>query len=584
MQVCLHSRCYVYFSFLTNSYIVLVVYVPDVFPFTKSVTECTCPSNNNLPDSFIGVEAALNTAQQNIMNKLSQVERTPPLMISRTSRGGKTTLLYLLFNQLKNNGMNPIFISFNEGYICRQELTQKEAILHLIATQLTDPDVINGRSIICDEGKLDEHLGNGPVILLIDELNALSYPINEEAGRMLKKLFLDKRNRYFVFSTHVPMDIDPLTSKYIESTSSSNRYCITLQFNPTSNFDLLRDLVSQSSSLTQTEAIIYGRIPSLIYIVKCTSSFDTYAHFKRFSSKFTFNEENFFHFLISVMKGTLNDNIHLYAQFGMVSKSEVIWPLCYIICFLQSFFAVLPEFRSAINGISQCYELLKSCASSNVDSGKDWESLINIAILIRCILSKSYPEYSPFNLFQEPISNVRFLSFDSEMKTLKAAKTFMNKTLNKLSASNKPAVLIAIPTSSTFEVVDGIIVHCTLDNTEYYGYQAKAGKSFPDTNKLIPDWMSECYLLRGKAPETTHGSAKEKKWKYCNKLSTIDLLGKSFAELCPAKLAELFPPLPSSSSSSTTTTTVPPSSTTTTTRKRKAVQKTTTLEEEEEQH
>lgn len=169
-----------------------------------------------------------------------------------------------MFNKLKEDNIHPIFISFNGQYKVSTSLTKKESILHAIAIQLTNPDDIKGCNIICNEEKLNEYLGNDSVVLLIDELNVLSNPIECEASTMLKKLFLDKTNQYLVFSTHLLIDIDSSNlSQFI--TTESFRFCIYLDFKPTTNIQLLRDLVRNISVL---EAMYYGMIPSLIYSVK----------------------------------------------------------------------------------------------------------------------------------------------------------------------------------------------------------------------------------------------------------------------------------------------------------------------------
>jgi hypothetical protein len=67
-------------------------------------------------------------------------QRSRPLMISRLARGGKTTLLSLLFDELKRQHRNVrvIFITFNgsSNFETRQGESQRNAILRVIATQL----------------------------------------------------------------------------------------------------------------------------------------------------------------------------------------------------------------------------------------------------------------------------------------------------------------------------------------------------------------------------------------------------------------------------------------------------------------
>jgi ABC-type molybdenum transport system ATPase subunit/photorepair protein PhrA len=70
---------------------------------------------------------------------------------------------------------------------------------------------------------LDAHIGDSPFVLLIDELNELANPLDAEAGSFLRELFLDKKNRYLVFTTHVPMDLDPSAHHFM---TGSNRNSI----------------------------------------------------------------------------------------------------------------------------------------------------------------------------------------------------------------------------------------------------------------------------------------------------------------------------------------------------------------------
>jgi hypothetical protein len=46
------------------------------------------------------------------------------------------------------------------------------------------------------------------VVLLIDELNVLGKPLDTDGASLLSREFLDKAQRYLVFSTTEPMDLD----------------------------------------------------------------------------------------------------------------------------------------------------------------------------------------------------------------------------------------------------------------------------------------------------------------------------------------------------------------------------------------
>jgi hypothetical protein len=44
--------------------------------------------------------------------------------------------------------------------------------------------------------------------LLIDEINALDPRISSAVGSVLKKYFLDKRNRVLIMTSHIPVHLD----------------------------------------------------------------------------------------------------------------------------------------------------------------------------------------------------------------------------------------------------------------------------------------------------------------------------------------------------------------------------------------
>jgi hypothetical protein len=488
------------------------------------------------------VDKTLNEALAKIKHHLNMSsDRTPPLMISRMSRGGKTTLLYLLFERLKSEGYHPIYISFNGTYTRLEGLSESESILHLITVQLTNPNEINGRKIICNENALDRHLGNEPVVLLIDELNVLSHPIDEDASCMLKRLFLDKMNRYLVFSTHVPMPIDPKVSNIMVSLSA--RQCIPVSFEPIADPAELQKMGVEYQNLSPMEAVVYGGIPSLIYSHK-DLCFNPVQHFNDNSKHLTFDEKHFEYLLLSVITGELSDEIEDYARFGMLSlldsgEIHVHWPLCYIVSLLKSFActsALKEQLKTVFLGISSDYSQLLSCSSRNKGSGKDWESLINIVILLRCVLSKYQQEYFPFFNVNKPTSTVIFHEISEN--NIHQTQIDIAARITQIPHDQFPVVLFAVPTVTDFPIVDGILAYCAhyQSNIEYHGYQAKAGEGYPkESASEIPEWMKTCYLLRGNAPTTIRGTDKPK-WTYLNQSTIVKLLGSSLAPLYPAFL------------------------------------------------
>ena len=138
--------------------------------------------------------------------------RIKPVVMSRLSRGGKTTVAIKLFDKLKSEGFFPIFISFNGNahFKHRVDESHEHAILRRIAVQFTnETDDFNfdvDKKTLLDY--IDVESKGKSVVLIIDELNVLSTTLDESAAELLRSEFLDKKNRFLVITTHIPMNLD----------------------------------------------------------------------------------------------------------------------------------------------------------------------------------------------------------------------------------------------------------------------------------------------------------------------------------------------------------------------------------------
>ena len=146
--------------------------------------------------------------------------RRDPLVFSRLARGGKTTVLTRLFDKLKEKGYSVMIVSFNgaSGFIRQSHETAEIAIMRQIVRQLIDPTAFSEdelQGLECDERVLNTFLDQQThfdtpsqisFIILIDELNLLGAPLSPAASTLLQRLFL-RKNRYLVFSTHIPFTL-----------------------------------------------------------------------------------------------------------------------------------------------------------------------------------------------------------------------------------------------------------------------------------------------------------------------------------------------------------------------------------------
>ena len=271
-----------------------VVRIPEDIPLSKPIDECTFPEATNHPKCIVGVGTIVQKCLEEIRirykTKTDGNYRKPPLAISRLRRGGKTTLLGLIFDALKASDMdvNVVYINFNNNFVLQVGESQEQAVLRLIAAQLVNDKGIDVKNIVCDRLALENYiaLSGRPFILLVDELNSLGYPLRTEAAILFREMFLDPVNRFLVFSTHVYLTVDSTVDALGAPKELPSPRKLTLAEQPVS-FDLteLRSISPVCSSLTAEEAQLYGGIPSLIYCSKMKNDISPGDRFNRYVTK-----------------------------------------------------------------------------------------------------------------------------------------------------------------------------------------------------------------------------------------------------------------------------------------------------------
>jgi ABC-type Na+ transport system ATPase subunit NatA len=127
-----------------------------------------------------------------------------------------------LFEALKNSGCAPVLISFNGNFVRSANESQLEALIRLLSAAMTliDPSDSSKYSFSGQQALLthiERSAGESPVVLLIDELNVLSsgMPLDSDASQFLKRYFLDMKQRYLVFTSHILLDLDQVSSLFI---------------------------------------------------------------------------------------------------------------------------------------------------------------------------------------------------------------------------------------------------------------------------------------------------------------------------------------------------------------------------------
>jgi hypothetical protein len=160
----------------------------------------------------------------------SDQKRKPPTALVRCSRGGKTRALSELASEMACGCDYIGFVHDFSNLNAEEQLDPVGALCRRIAFAADskfDPSKDAGltfdefREFAVTADEIRDWLGQTPCVLLIDELNNLNELAKKESetgkalAEVLKKIFLNMKDRYLVFSSHVVTTGDDL-SAYME--------------------------------------------------------------------------------------------------------------------------------------------------------------------------------------------------------------------------------------------------------------------------------------------------------------------------------------------------------------------------------
>jgi hypothetical protein len=521
---------------------------------TKNLSEWNEVVLDRIPKQFIAINDTIAEATGLILEEANTYTgnsyRKPPLVISRLARGGKTTVLSKVFLALKEMGLPSLFVSFGADKLKRRKNeTVSETILRQIALQLMNPIPLQESvNIVCNEQIIEEKIQQAieetklPFVLLIDELNQLGAPLDFEAFELLKRLFLDPFNRYLVFSSNVPLNLDHTVNELCEVIkSSSKRGVRTVKLPFTTSVSELNSMFAHAKSLPLAHVLLYHGLPSLIFSVE-DGNFDpvdrVHDDFTEMTDKFKMvtvaSPERFRQFISQVVDGTEfkpSDPVMKLLQSFSVPQSKGLtrFPLCYIPAIIDE---LAPFDSSVISRIKRIIVEDLPMATRSVESRVAFEYIVELAILLQALKSQLRSTDHPLSNGNQ-VSQAESLPLPTEFtKVDDELHEHIKKTMDEF---KETTLVIFRPTNSGFCTLDGILAYKTPTNIlKITGYQVKANNKGPSQTSL-PPWISKAYLIRGNPPnKSKNDKTKPVKWDYMVRKDIEGLLGYSLTPLLDA--------------------------------------------------
>lgn len=541
------------------------IFVPSDQSFKRGVTECEnfvqpdvvdgC-RRENLVDIRHTIDMAVKAVERVVMQNSTSFTgavRCSPIVYPRLARGGKSTFLRLLFDNLKEDPrFAPIILTFNGGFYPRPHESARQAIVRSIACQLANIDKSEQPRVVCDEKALlqyiEESRDGKAVVLLIDELNMLGAPLDNDASVLLKENFLDPINRALVFTSHLVVDLDYFTKGW----SPRGLYVVPMPF--CKDVDLLKQMAPHCAQLTPLQAVIYGYIPSMIYSFFDPSNYlslrrvveiahvniDTAPECERLLVVGSFVKQC----LDGVVVNPSDDKdqwlklVRQFDRFASVPESGMVqFPIGYIGLLLDK----LRLIRDT--KIADWFSHLLTYAAST-HSGKDWEIIVQFAVLLRCAdicINCDKALSSPVHFFE-----TRSLTFVAGSSKMELVSLTIPKRVKSLDDAKKwfseqgstftvPTLLITTPCSNLFPSFDMLIAlyrpHEKIP--QVVALQCKSGGAYP-TNTTVPDWIHKAFLFQGRQGWSDgNDPVVPEKWEYLSAEQVQAFLGYSLGPLYP---------------------------------------------------
>jgi hypothetical protein len=518
-------------------------------PFPSNARNCP---RELLLESSKGIMRAMSAIEKWCPSSGLQAARVPPLLYQSMARSGKTTFLWELFHEMKRRDkFAPIYITLNGGFSPYPDETPTQSIVRLIGLQLAGLDA-SVEGVVVDENEVMNVLekSSKPVVLLVDELNYFGNPVEKRLATFLKAEFLDKRGRYLVATTHVPMsgELGGSNDSILSGTSgrgyevAMTPVCLDIS-EITTTFEECG--VLKGDDISRQKVSYFSGMMGLMF-----SNYTDYKAETVFRDRlkgFTVVDERkeVAGFLRAMFTGNGEAARPEFARFGTNQNIWIAgdgdasprfrWPIVYIFEILRQY----PVARRANTG-----RLVEKFVSSLSlpGTGLWFENLITFAVLLRCLQASVDPtEFGPFDIAEE---YRRLGGSDVITKfTTISARTVADadmELLSQLSKSSAPMFIVGKPSFAGFPTVDLLLYfRYYVDGKEVIRkicFQIEEGKKNP--KRAVPTQFSEGYLIKGLPASKPRGSRSTRTnggvpWEHVSEESVARLLGCSLRHMLP---------------------------------------------------
>merc|ERR1712232_675127 len=150
---------------------------------------------------------------------------------------------------------------------------------------------------------------------------------------------------------------------------------------------------------------------------------------------------------------------------------------------------------------------------SDIGSGKDWECICQIALVLRCYEASYNPVAHKLLCLPDKFCPKTVYVTECPPKNLEEAKTWWNEHRTQMQMETYPYVSVLLPQSSKFAVFDALLIYQRSSSgpQTIVGFQMKLGKETASDD--VPVGVHGVWL-RGDAPNITWT---QRKWKYATK-------------------------------------------------------------------